>query len=500
MLYTNVSMAKKPPLWTKQAETLEKIVSRMDEGKSLGLFLEMGTGKTRIMVHAIEKAVEEGAKLIYVLAPLSVLHVWVRNWDDWADIPMTFIDLHETGWKGLKTAQDLASAGIPSICLCNYESAWILGTKVHQRKRKGETVRSREKDKKALSMDDLDWDIGICDESTAIKTPGSKISKFVRNKLRKKTKFRYPLTGSAYTKRPLDTYAQLKFIEPDAYPGSFLHFKSDFAIPHPHVRGAVLGYRNLDVLAQLLSRHAVLLKKTDVLDLPPATHQTRSIYLSSKSRKIYDDLTDELYAELEAMEESGMEVTATHVFAVLSRQRQITAGFVQPDDDEEGNKRDIVEIGNEKIKELISILEERDEPTIIVTQFDKEEEMICREIEKKFKFRPKVLNGSVKGAEARDKLIESGKDDLCIVIKEAVGAKGIDLRYADTTIFYSLSHNTINFDQMLSRNHRGGQTKPITYIHLLAKGTVDERIYHSLRNDMNIAQEIERNWRSFVRA
>jgi non-specific serine/threonine protein kinase len=481
-------------MWKKQAEALGFAVKRVDRGKGVCLYMEMGTGKTRVAIHLLEHLFRKHhARLIYVAAPLSALHVWVENWHEWGTAPVAFIDLHESGSAGLRLAKRLAADGFPVICLVNYEAAWQIGYKRIPRRRRGETVRVLEKVDTA--MQDLKWDVGILDESTAIKTPGSKVSKFFRRKLAPRSTYRIVMTGSAYTKRPLDVWAQINFACGDeVFPPVFLPFKSVYAIPHPYIRGAVLGYHNLGDLVRKMSKVAVMLKKSDVLDLPPAVHETRLIELSAKSRKIYDDLVEQTIAELDAQ----TTVSADHVFTSIRKLMQITGGFVYPDPDEDTPdiKPDPVRLSTEKLDVLMEILEERDSPTVIVTQFDEEERIIAAAIRKRFGFTPKVLNGSVKGAEARHKMIQAAAEDLAFIVKERVGAKGVDMRFADMIVFFSHSYDTERYEQMLARNHRGGQTKNITYIHLLCKNTIDMKIMRALERDLSLAASIEHDWRA----
>ncbi len=481
-------------MWKKQAEALGFAIKRVDRGRGVCLYMEMGTGKTRVAVHLLEHLFRKHeAKLVYVAAPLSALHVWVENWHEWGTAPVAFIDLHETGSAGLRLAKKLAADGFPVICLVNYEAAWQIGYKRIPRRRRGETVRVLEKVDTA--MQDLKWDVGILDESTAIKTPGSKVSKFFRRKLAPRSTYRVVMTGSAYTKRPLDVWAQINFACGDeVFPTVFLPFKTFYAIPHPYIRGAVLGYHNLGDLVRKMSKVAVMLKKSDVLDLPPAVHETRMITLAAKSQKVYDDLVEQTIAELD----DQSTVSADHVFTSIRKLMQITGGFVYPDPDED--TPDIkplpVHLGTEKLDVLMEILEERDSPTVIVTQFDEEERIIAAAIRKRFGFTPKILNGSVQGAEARHKMIQAASEDLAFIVKERVGAKGVDMRFADMIVFFSHSYDTERYEQMLARNHRGGQTKNITYIHLLCKNTIDMKIMRALERDLSLAASIEHDWRA----
>ena len=488
---------KKYPMWSATAKALDRVTARGDRGACL--FMEMGTAKTRLMIHQLERLFQEGNLLTLVVAPIAAMYVWVNEWDKWAKGPITFVDLQELGSTGLELAINLTRDGYPVICLVNYESARMIGHSwVERTKRNGEVVR--EFKEVGLCLHHINWDICIADEATAIKNNASKVSKFFLRKLRPVSTYIYVLTGTAYTKRPLDVYPIVKFATgTEVMPKTYTAFKSMYAIPHPYIRGAVSGYQNLDDLVQRLSKVAVLLKKEDVVDIPPLTHEVRLIPLSKKSRNLYDELTEDLYAELEMQEKEGLTVTVNHVFSLMRKQLQITGGHIKVDSDDPAIPSETVYIGTEKLDDLLSILEEREDPTIIVTQFNAEEVMIADAIEKKFNFRPRILNGSVKTAAERENMRRCAMNEPVFIVKEQVGCQGIDLRFADLMIFYSHSPNTENYEQMLARNHRGGQTKKVTALHLLCKNTVDLRVMSILKRDLDIAKQIEQDWRALIK-
>jgi len=498
---------RRPPWWAAQKEAYKRAKTLIHDG--IPLLMEMGTGKTRIAVQLLEYLFKYyDVRLVYVVAPLAAMHVWVENWHEWAKTPVAFIDLHDTGSEGIREAVRLSKQGSPVICLVNYETAWFLGKKRVKVKLDGKTrTRLKHVD---TTMGDIKWDMGILDESTAIKHPGSKVSSFFCRTMKSRTRFRMILTGSAYIKRPLDVYAQIKFCCTNPiFPWDYAGFKAEYSIPHPTIPQAILSYRNLNDFVKRLASCAILLKKEDVLDLPPFVHETRKITLSAKSRKIYNEITEENYAYLEELEADGIEITASHVFAVQRKQMQITSGFIYPDliqigegDDAKMIKPDAVRLGTEKVNVLLDIIDKRaGEPTIIVVQMDEEEDIVSEALTKSFGFTPKILNGSVKGAARRHEMIRAAarEGDPYFVVKESVVARGVDMRAFDMTIFYSHTPDTEDYDQMMSRNHRGGQTKNITYMHLLCENTVDLRIMRILRNDMNLARQIERDWRALIK-
>lgn len=491
---------EKPKMWKKQRGAYKFLLRRGTKG--CGLFMGCGTGKSRVVIEALEEwMAEDDVTLVLIVNILTGLHVWIEQWHLWGTYPMTFIDLNESGPAGLRKAKALAAGGYPVICLINPESTWQIGHKRIPRKRDGEIVKILEPVDTTLY--DADWDAVIIDESNCIGSPSAKVTKFILKRIKPRARYRIVATASAYTKRPLDVYTQLKFILPEGsrlIPPTFTHFKARYSIPHPVIRGATNGWQNLNDLVERMATCCIMLKKEDVLDLPPVTHTDRRIILPPKVRKLYDQVTDELYSELEDFEANGGTVSVNHIFAVMRKQMQITSGFIKMDPTEEKPEGEILELGHWKIDEVLNYMDIRcGEPTLVVTQSDYEEKMLVRAIWKHMKFRPKVLNGSVSGSAARHKMVRDASKDPVFIVKEAVAARSVDLQFADMTIFYAHNPNTINYEQILSRNHRGTQKKSIQYVHLRCKNTVDMRIMKILEKDLATAAGMDRHWRTLLK-
>lgn len=487
-------------MWEKQKDALRFAKDRGENGSCA--FMEMGTGKSAVYIRFVQWLIKRrDCRLFLIVAPLSVMYVWVDQWDQWADFPILFIDLNLSRSSGIRTARKLAKQGYPVICFVNYESAQMIGRKRVEKTIKGRTRKVLRPTKDGC-LDDYAWDMVLLDESTAIKTPGAKMSMFFRNRMRDKSRYRAVLTGSAYTKRLADLWAQVAFATgTEIFPKTFQGFKNIYCLMDPFIPQRIVSYQNVKRLTRLLSRVAILLKKADVVELPPVTHTRRYIDLPVKSRKLYDTITDDMIADLEEIERGGGTVTASHIFAVRTKQHQICSGYIKPDspDDDPALKMAPIRVPNDKIKELLSILDNRDRPTLVVVQWNEEEKIVCEAIEKHIGFTPKVLNGSVKGAQVRSEMIKAASNDPVFVVKESVGSKGVDMRAWDMTIFYSHRAHTEDYEQMLARNHRGGQTQKITYVHLLCRNTVDMKTMRILEGDLDLAKEVERNWRAVLR-
>jgi SNF2 family DNA or RNA helicase len=76
---------------------------------------------------------------------------------------------------------------------------------------------------------------------------------------------------------------------------------------------------------------------------------------------------------------------------------------------------------------------------------------------------------------------------------------GITLTAASTCVFYSLSYNYADYIQAKARIHRIGQKNKCVYIHLVAKGTIDETVLTALQKKEDIAHSIVDNWKNIIK-
>jgi len=67
---------------------------------------------------------------------------------------------------------------------------------------------------------------------------------------------------------------------------------------------------------------------------------------------------------------------------------------------------------------------------------------------------------------------------------------GITLTAASTMVFYSLDYSMSNYEQARARIHRVGQKNACTYIHIIAKATIDEKILKALRDKSDLARTL----------
>jgi SNF2 family DNA or RNA helicase len=70
------------------------------------------------------------------------------------------------------------------------------------------------------------------------------------------------------------------------------------------------------------------------------------------------------------------------------------------------------------------------------------------------------------------------------------GSLGVSMVRSRYAVFYSLGFSLGDYQQALARPHRPGQTRPVTYYHLVADGTVDQKVYKALQAKKNVIEAI----------
>jgi SNF2 family DNA or RNA helicase len=110
-------------------------------------------------------------------------------------------------------------------------------------------------------------------------------------------------------------------------------------------------------------------------------------------------------------------------------------------------------------------------------------------------------DGSVDEDQAeRNKLAFQRGDAQWFIGTAAKGGPGLTLTQAKVMVYYSNSFKLIDRLQSEDRCHRAGMDEhPVTYIDVVANGTVDEKIVENLRGKRDIAQLIQGDeWKEWI--
>ena len=441
------------------------------------LFMEMGTGKSKVLLDNIAMLYDAGKiNGALIVAPKGVVGTWYKQ-EIPAHLP-NHIENMTVLWQAnitkgqsrklgnlFKTGEEL------HILIMNVEAF--------------STVKGVEFAAKFLSCHNS---LMAIDESTTIKNPDAKRTKNIC-KLSTHTKYRRILTGSPITKSPLDLYKQCEFLYPELLGhGSYYTFRTRYAVMKTANFGGrsvqiVVGYRNLGELSEKLKPFSYRVLKDDCLDLPAKTYMKRIVKLTPEQEKIYKQMKHLALAEME-----GKMMSTATVLTQLMRLQQINCGHFTADD---GTIKDIK---NNRIPMLLDTLEEIQGKVVIWGHYQYDVETIVEHLKKEYGDNSVVTYYGLTPMDQRQDNIQKFQDPKStvrfLVGTTQTGGYGITLTAASTMIYYSNGYDLEKRQQSEARIDRIGQHFPMTYIDLMVEATIDERIVKALRKKVNIASQI----------
>jgi SNF2 family DNA or RNA helicase len=245
----------------------------------------------------------------------------------------------------------------------------------------------------------------------------------------------------------------------------------------------VIGYRNLGELSEKLRPFSYRVLKDDCLDLPKKTFMKRIIQMTPEQNKVYQQMKKMALAEL-----NGKVTTTMNVVTQLMRMQQITCGHFKADD---GTTQ---EIKNNRITELVDVVEEIQGKVVIWAHWRNDIETIVKHLKDEYGDNSVVTYYGDTSTDERQEAIKKMQDPESpvrfLVGTPQTGGYGITLTGASTMIYYSNGYDLEKRQQSEARIDRIGQKKPMTYIDIIAEDTVDEKIVKSLRKKVNIATQV----------
>jgi SNF2 family DNA or RNA helicase len=517
---TDVGYRFKTEPWAKQLEVLERSWNR----KAWGLFCEQGTGKSKVLIDTTGLAFVKGwVEGLVVVAPDGVQRDW--------------IDIH-----------------LAKHCAVPYRAAVY---ETHMTK-KGKEAYERQlyaRDDAAslkvltISYDTLITDRGekevqrflntfksmLCvDESHKVSNAKAARTLCVK-RLSKKAYMRRVMTGTPVKNNPFSVYHQCEFLEPGLLGfQTYTAFKAQYAVMEAPDSGLVRHiqrklvqkygrqkaermapqivsrdsegrpmYRNLEDLAERMSKFSSRVLKTDMFDLPPKVYIQRTVPMSKAQAAVYEALASDCVAEY-----NGKTLTAELAIVRATRLQQITGGFFVPDIDDTLWSDDrtpvLLDPTPPKLASLLDFVEEDPDAKLIVwARFKAELNMIANRLAELYGV-PAVTRywgeqNSNEKADAKKRFIT---DERCkfFVSQPQSGGTGLDgLQDVCTRQFYySNVHPLVDRLQSEDRLHRGGQTGTVLVVDSVTSNSVDQAILNALRAHKEVADIINRDPREWV--
>lgn len=442
---------------------------------AFAFFFEQGTGKTKTAIDTTAvRYVRDRLRRVLVVAPTSVVPVWPAEYGKHCGVPHDVRALEGSIKERERALAEWApDPNILQVAVLNYDG-----------------MRMMQKPLIAWLKKTPGTSMVILDEAHRIKTPTSKQSK-VAAEIGQAADFRLALTGTPVTQGPQDYFALFRFLDPKIFGTSYRRFLARYAQMGGYGGYQIVAWPGLQELVQKVHSIAYRVTKAEAIDLPPEVDQTIYVELGRHARSLYDTLRDESIAALS----KERKIIAQNVLVRLLRLQQITGGFAQ---DEIGAEQ----VDDAKLRALEDLLEDllaqEGKKVVIFARFRPEIAAIRRMLEDKG-IGYRHIDGSVSQSD-RGTYVEDFQTDPTVrvfVAQIQAAGLGITLTAADTAIFYSLDFSLANFEQARARISRIGQTAKMTYIHLVARRTVDEKVLGALQKKQSIADLVVNRWRDF---
>ena len=293
------------------------------------------------------------------------------------------------------------------------------------------------------------------------------------------------LSGTPMANSPLDIYGQYRFLDPSIFGTNYYLFKQQYAVMGGPDLKFVVGYKNQKTLNDKFRSIAYTCRMSDIKDriklpdaLPPVQ---RDVILPSKDMKMMKEFNKEFIAECE----SG-HIVANNVLTKLLRLQQIASGFCMVNTDTAGNT-EVQELNTAKQDCLADMLSDISPvSSVVVFCVYRHDIKAIREAATKAKRDVFELSGTVNELDEWKQ-----KDGAVIAVQIQAGAEGVDMTKANHAVYFSVPHSLALYNQSKARLYRPGQTGSVSFIHLIAKGTVDEAMYKSLIKKKDTIESIK---------
>ena len=434
------------------------------------LAMDMGTGKTKV---AIDVSMDrKDVWKILVVCPKAVLSVWPRELEKHADGRGYQVLVRQPGKisdEAKRVKEFTTHKGVPGVkryVVINYDSVW--------RKELGEAVLK------------AGFDMVILDESHRAKAAGSKVSKFLAL-MGKRVWYKLCLSGTPMANSPLDVYGQYRFLDPTIFGTNHNAFLQEYAVMGGPERGFVIGFKNQKTLNSKFQSIAYSCSMNDVSqrlklpDLLPET--TREVELPSKDMKTMRELSKEFVAECS----TGNAIVVNNVLTKALRMQQIAAGFCMTVS-EPGVPAEVEDLNTAKADVLADYLEDVSphERVVVFCQFKHDLDTIR-----------KVAQDCGRGycfeLSGRENSLDhwKTKSGAILAVQIQAGAEGVDMTCSNHAVYFTLPYSLALYDQSKARLYRPGQTRPVSFVHLIAKGTIDELIHRSLIKKRNLIDAVQ---------
>ena len=431
-------------------------IDRIINDKAIGLFLDMGLGKTAITLSAIKKLKYEywrSAKVL-VIAPKKVAEsTWSKEaakWEELCSLRFSFVlGSAEKRLKALKTPADIYMINRENVMwlVDYYRNAWP-------------------------------FDTVIIDESSSFKNHQAKRFKALKA-VRSHIDRIVLLTGTPTSRGLMDLWAQIYLLDCGKRLGrNITAYREAFFVPDKRNRTTIFSYAPKDgaeeTIYNAISDICVSMKAEDYLELPELVYNDIPVKLDTAAQKAYDRLERDTLLPVD-----DTVITAGSAAVLRGKLLQLCNGAVYDED------KNVMQIHDCKIEALLETVEQLNGQHAIICYNFQHDKTRLLEALKATHLTVKVYEGK-----AEEDAWNAGDIDLLLVQPASCGY-GLNLQEGGHhIIWFGLTDSLELYQQTNKRLHRQGQPYPVIVHHLLVQGGTDEDVIKSLGGKADVQDSL----------
>lgn len=428
-------------------------IQKVIDTPRVGLFLDMGLGKTVITLTAIDQLMYWDFEIekVLVIAPLRVAEdTWSRECQKWEHLKHIKI----VKVLGKESQREKAICKKGDIYIINRENiVWLV---------------------QYLKQIGKKWffDMTVIDELSSFKSPKSQRFKALKKYIMLSKRV-VGLTGTPAPNGFMDLWSQLYLIDGGERLGKTLtYYREKYFMPNQRNATTIFNYTVKkgaeNAIKQQISDICMSMQANDWLDLPQRMDLLQAVQFSELERKRYEKFEKDSYLQF-----LNEEITANSAAALTNKLLQYCNGAVYTQD---GGR---VEVNRKKLERLEEIVDTANGQPILCFynfRFD------CDSIIKKFPFAVK-LEG-----ENDIKNWNDGNIPLLLVHPKSAG-HGLNLQQGGNIIvWFGLNWSLELYQQANARLHRQGQQKTVIIHHLIVENSIEQRVFQSLQKKENVQE------------
>lgn len=415
------------------------------------ILLDMGMGKTAITLMAIQYLMYETFEVskVLVICPLRVTRTWrdeIQKWEQLHGLSYSIV-------TGTATQRKKALLADADIYIINRENVpWLV-------------------DKSGVPFL---FDMVVIDELSSFKNHQTARHKALM-KVRSGIQRIVGLTGTPASQGLMDLFAEFKVLDMGQRLGRFIgQYRLNYFRPDKVNGNIVYSYKLLpgaeEKIYEKIQDITISMKAVDFLDMPELISNEYPVYLDKTEMDKYESLKKDLI-----LSTSEHEVTAANAASLVNKLSQMANGAVYTDDE------NTISFHDKKLDALEDIIESANGRPILVAYWFKHD--YTRIVSRLNQIGVKYLK-----IDSDESITKWNNREIPVaLIHPASAGHGLNLQQGgNTMVWFGITWSLELYQQCVCRLYRQGQTEgTVTIIHLISKGTIDEKIMKALSDKDN---------------